>query len=51
MAIFNAYNSIDRRWTKSQPHPDYLASMPTKRQSLFRDAYVKGNVTGKPFTM
>ena len=51
VAIFNAYNSIDRRWTKSQPHPDYLASMPTKRQSLFRDAYVKGNVTGKPFTM
>ena len=51
IAIFNAYNAIDRRWTKSRPHSDYLASMPAKRQSLFRDAYVKGNLTGRPFEM
>ena len=51
IAIFNAYNSIDRRWTKSQPDPDYLATMPPKRQSLFRDAYVKGNLTGRSFEM
>ena len=51
MAIFNAYNAIDRRWTKSQPAPDYLATMPAKRQSLFRDAYVKGNLTGRSFEM
>ena len=31
IAIFNAYNSIDRRWAKSQPDPDYLATMPPKR--------------------
>lgn len=51
VAIFNAYNSVDKRWTRSQPPQALLETMPPKRQTLFRDAYVKGNVTGTAFDM
>ena len=47
VAVFNTYNQINTRWTLSQPHPELLASMPTQRQSLFRDAFTKGNVVGQ----
>ncbi len=51
VAIFNAYNSVDKRWSLSRPPAALLESMPPKRQTLFRDAYVKGNVTGAKFNM
>ena len=51
VAIFNAYNSVDKRWTRSQPPQALLETMPPKRQTLFRDAFVKGNVTGTKFDM
>lgn len=51
VAIFNAYNSVDKRWTVSQPPQALLEMMPPKRQTLFRDAFVKGNVTGTDFNM
>ena len=44
MAIFNAYNPINTRWSMSRPRPEQYDAMPPKRQSLFRDAYTKGNV-------
>ena len=44
MAIFNAYNSINTRWSMSRPRPEQFDAMPPKRQSLFRDAYTKVNV-------
>ena len=49
VAVFNAYHSVDRRWSLSKPHPKLLESMPLKRQTLFRDAYVKGNVVDGEF--
>lgn len=49
VCIFNAYNSVDRRWTRSKPHAKLLESMPPKRQTLFRDAYVKGNLVGAEY--
>lgn len=51
VAVFNAYNSVDKRWSLSKPTKALLESMPSKRQTLFRDAYVKGNVTGTKFNM
>lgn len=51
VAVFNAYNSVDRRWSLSRPPQALLETMPPKRQTLFRDAYVKGNVTGRDFNM
>ncbi len=51
VAVFNAYNSVDKRWTRSQPPQALLETMPPKRQTLFRDAFVKGNVTGTTFDM
>jgi len=51
VAVFNAYNSVDKRWSLSRPPQALLEAMPPKRQTLFRDAYVKGNVTGTKFDM
>jgi hypothetical protein len=50
MAIFNAYNPVNTRWSMSRPHPEQFNAMPLKRQSLFREAYTKGNVTDDDFT-
>jgi len=49
VAVFNAYNSVDKRWSRSKPHPKLLESMPPLRQTLFRDAYVKGNLVDGRF--
>jgi hypothetical protein len=46
VAIFNAYNNVNTRWSRSRPHPDHIAAMPPKRQTLFRDVYASGNLTG-----
>jgi len=44
IAIFSRYNYINAKWHKWQPHPDLLASMPPKRQTLFRPVHVEGNL-------
>jgi hypothetical protein len=49
MAIFNAYNHINTRWSLARPRPDQFNAMPPKRQSLFREAYTSGNVTEGDF--
>ena len=42
--IFSRYNSICSKWHRWEPHPELLASMPPKRQTLFRPVYCEGNV-------
>lgn len=51
VSVFNGYNSVDKRWKLSLPPQALIERMPPKRQTLFRDAYVSGNVTGKSFSM
>ena len=46
VAIFNSYNAIGNKWHNWDPHPDLLAQMPPKRQTLYRPVYVSGNVVG-----
>jgi hypothetical protein len=46
IAIFNCYNTINARWHNWEPHPEQLAAMPPKRQSLFRPVYVHNNAVG-----
>jgi hypothetical protein len=49
LAIFNLYNTITNRWSDWLPHPDLLASMPEKRQSLFRETAAPNNVRDGSF--
>ena len=44
VAIFSRYNYVNSKWHKWQPHPELLASMPPKRQTLFRPVHVEGNL-------
>ncbi|HIA69625.1 TPA: hypothetical protein EYN98_27010 [Candidatus Poribacteria bacterium] len=44
--IFNCYNTVNSKWHNWDPHPDHVAEMPTKRQTLFRPVHVAGNVIG-----
>ena len=44
LAVSNAYNTVSNRWHSWLPHRDLLASMPPKRQTLFREPYVRRNV-------
>ena len=44
--IFNCYNTVNSKWHNWNPHPDHVAEMPTKRQTLFRPVHVAGNVIG-----
>jgi len=43
VAIFTLYNTIGCKWSAWNPHPELLASMPPKRQSLFRDVRCANN--------
>ena len=43
IAVFNSYNTVGSKWHSWQVHPDLLASMPAKRQSLFRPVHCQGN--------
>ena len=44
VAIFNAYNAVNTRWSLGRPPQAQLEAMPTLRRSLFREAFTKGNV-------
>ncbi len=46
LAIFNSYNTMGSKWHKWEPHPDLLAKMCPKRQSLFRPVYCEENPFG-----
>ena len=43
VAVFNCYNTIGSKWHSWEPHPELVADMPTKRQSLFRPVHCQGN--------
>ena len=45
--VFNSYNSVNSKYHSWEPHPELLASMPAKRQTLFRPVHFEGNVIGK----
>ena len=42
--IFSCYNTVNSKWHKWEPHPDLLASMPPKRQTLFRPVHAQNNL-------
>lgn len=46
IAIFNQYNGIGSRFHWWKPPKELIGKMPTKRQSLFRDAYGEPANTG-----
>ncbi|MFT5368640.1 MAG: hypothetical protein ACI8V2_003606 [Candidatus Latescibacterota bacterium] len=46
IAIFNLYNAVSSKWGTYEPHPQLLAEMPPKRQSLFRPVHVSNNRVG-----
>ncbi len=46
-AIFSCYNTVNSKWHNWDPHPQLLAAMPPKRQTLFRPVYVAGNLVGE----
>lgn len=47
--ISNLYNTVASRWSNWLPHPQLLAAMPPKRQTLFREVYAGGNVINGDF--
>ncbi len=49
LRVFNMYNTLASRWSNWLPHPELLALMPEKRQSLFRDTFAGGNVVHGEF--
>ncbi len=44
VSIFNCYNVVGNKWHSWEPHPQHLADMPFKRQTLFRPVYCQNNV-------
>lgn len=44
--IISCYNTVNSKWHNWEPHPDHVARMPHKRQTLFRPVYVHANVPG-----
>ena len=44
VALFHSYNNVGQKWHKWEPHPELLATMPPKRQSLFRPVYCQDNL-------
>ena len=46
IAVSNLYNTITTRWHHWLPDPKLIASMPPKRQALFREVHTEDNVVG-----
>ncbi len=46
IAIFTCYNTVNSKWHNWDPHPDLLAQMPPKRQTLYRPVHVADNLVG-----
>jgi hypothetical protein len=44
VAIFSCYNTVSSKWHDWDPHPKLLASMPPKRQTLFRPVHAANNL-------
>ena len=46
LAIFSCYNTVNSKWHDWNPHPELLAAMPAKRQTLFRPVRAANNLVG-----
>ena len=46
MAVFSCYNTVNSKWHDWNPHPELLAAMPAKRQTLFRPVRAANNLVG-----
>lgn len=46
IAVFSCYNTVNSKWHDWNPHPDLMATMPAKRQTLYRPVHVSGNLVG-----
>ena len=46
IAIFSCYNTINSKWHRWEPSPAVLATMPPKRQTLFRPVWAQENLVG-----
>ncbi len=44
VAIFSRYNHVNSKFHDWDPHPDLVAAMPPKRQTLFRPVHVANNL-------
>ena len=40
LSLFNLYNTVNSKWGMSSVPPEVIATMPPKRQTLFRGAWV-----------
>lgn len=49
IAIFSCYNTVNSKWHDWDPHPELLASMPLKRQTLFRPVRAANNLIGDEY--
>jgi hypothetical protein len=49
IAIFSCYNTVNSKWHEWDPHPDLLAAMPAKRQTLYRPVRAANNLIGATY--
>ncbi len=46
VAIFSCYNTVNAKWHNWNPPAELLATMPAKRQTLYRGVYAQDNLIG-----
>ena len=46
VAIFSCYNTVNSKWHNWNPPAELLATMPSKRQTLYRPVYAQDNLIG-----
>lgn len=44
VAIFSCYNTVNSKWHNWNPSPEQLATMPPKRQTLYRPVHAENNL-------
>ena len=46
VAIFSCYNTVNSKWHNWNPPAELMATMPSKRQTLYRPVYAQDNLIG-----
>ena len=46
VAIFSCYNTVNSKWHHWNPSPEQIATMPPKRQTLYRPVHAQDNLVG-----
>ena len=49
VAIFSCYNTVNSKWHNWNPPAELLATMPAKRQTLYRGVHAQDNLLGKTY--